>query len=167
MGAMDATAATRGSSLCPSVANDERVVLMGLLTEVDGRLRRSIGTALEESCGLSLLSFEVLIRLMRSPEGRLTMSAVADQTVHTSGGTTRLIDRMEAAGLVRRVACPNDRRTTYVEMTQVGAETLEAAMAAHLEHLDEHLTSQLTEEERSVMISALTKLNGGPGACAG
>jgi MarR family transcriptional regulator, 2-MHQ and catechol-resistance regulon repressor len=161
------TSANRALSLCPTVADDERLVLMGLLTEVDGRLRRVVGAALEEACGLSMLSFEVLIRLVRAPEGRLTMSEVADQTVHTSGGTTRLVDRMEAAGLVRRVACPNDRRTTYVEMTELGTTTLEAALAAHLEILEEHLTSQLSQEERSVLITALTKLNGGPAACAG
>jgi DNA-binding MarR family transcriptional regulator len=167
LSAMAPTSATDVISLCPTVADDERLVLMGLLTEVDSRLRRVVGAALEEACGLSMLSFEVLIRLVRAPEGRLTMSAVADQTVHTSGGTTRLIDRMEVAGLVQRVACPNDRRTTYVEMTALGVRTLEAALAAHLEILDEHLTSQLTSEERRVLIGALTKLNGGPASCAG
>jgi DNA-binding MarR family transcriptional regulator len=151
---------------CPTMANDERIVLMGLLTEVDGRLRRTIGAALEETCGLSLLSFEVLVRLVRAPERRLTMSEIADQTVHTSGGTTRLVDRIEAAGLVRRVACPNDRRTTHVEMTAAGEAALAEAMAAQLELIDEHLTSQLSVEERRVMIGALTKLNGGP-ACGG
>jgi DNA-binding MarR family transcriptional regulator len=151
---------------CPTMANDERIVLMGLLTEVDGRLRRTIGAALEEGCGLSLLSFEVLIRLVRAPDRRLTMSEIADQTVHTSGGTTRLVDRIEAAGLVRRVACPNDRRTTHVEMTAAGETALAEAMAEQLVLIDEHLTSQLSGEERRVMIGALTKLNGGP-ACGG
>jgi len=167
MSTTTADTSQRASSLCPTVANDERLVLMGLLTEVDGRLRRAAGAALEESCGLSLLSFEVLIRLLRSPEGRLTMSEIADQTVHTSGGTTRLVDRIEEAGLVRRVACPNDRRTTYVEMTDDGVAALESATAAHLEHLEEHLASKLTADERSVLIVALTKLNDGPATCAG
>jgi len=167
MTSTSAATGTKASSLCPTVANDERFVLMGLLTEVDGRLRRAAGAALEESCGLSLLSFEVLIRLLRAPDGRLTMSEIADQTVHTSGGTTRLVDRIEAAGLVRRVACPNDRRTTYVEMTDTGVTALESATTAHLEHIEEHLMSRLTADERSVLISALTKLNGGPATCAG
>ena len=160
-----ATAARQG--LCPSVVNDDRLVLMGLLTETNARLHRVLSAELEAACALSLGWFEVLVKLVRSPEGRLTMSEVADQTVHTSGGTTRLIDRIEAAGLVRRASCPTDRRTTYVELTDQGASALEAATRSHLEHLDEHLTGLLSATERSTLIRALTKLNGGPAACAG
>jgi DNA-binding MarR family transcriptional regulator len=111
--------------------------------------------------------FEVLVRIVRSPEGRLTMSEVANQTVYTSGGTTRLIDRIEEAGLVRRASCPSDRRTTFVELTEEGAAALHAATADHLEHIDTHLTGGLSTDERSVMITALTRLNGGPSACGG
>ena len=155
------------AGVCASVASDERIVLMGLLTEVDSRLRRSLGSALEEDCGLPLLWFEVLIRIIRSPEGRLRMSEVADQTVHTSGGTTRLVDRIEEAGLVRRVACPSDRRATFVEMTEQGERALGRATEIHLEHLEEELTGRLSAEERQVMITALTRLNGGPASCPG
>ena len=151
---------------CPSVVNDERLVLMGLLTEVDGKLRRVLGAELEASCDLPLGWLEVLVRVVRSAESRLTMSEVAAQTVHTSGGTTRLVDRIEEAGLVRRAACPKDRRTTYVELTELGRRRLEEATMVHLEHLEEHLTSHLSTSERSVLISALTKLNGGPAACS-
>ena len=163
---MASPATSTEHGLCPTVINDERIVLMGLLTEVDGKLRRTLGAELEAACGLPLVWFEVLIRTIRSEEGRLTMSEVAEQTVHTSGGTTRLIDRIEEAGYVRRASCPNDRRTTYVEVTTEGAAKLEEATSIQLVHLETHLTSKLTEEERSVLFSALTKLNGGPAACA-
>ena len=102
---------------CSSIVNDDRIVLMGLLTEVDARLQRVLGVELEAACGITLPWLEVLIRLRRSPAGRLTMSEVADQTVYTSGGTTRLVDRIEEAGLVQRVHCPTDRRTTFLELT--------------------------------------------------
>jgi hypothetical protein len=89
------------AALCPSVVNDDRLVLMGLLTEVTARLHRVLGQEMERDCGIPLAWFEVLVRLVRSPAGHLTMSEVADQTVYTSGGTTRLVDRIEEAGLVR------------------------------------------------------------------
>jgi DNA-binding MarR family transcriptional regulator len=142
------------------------MVLMGLLTEVSARLQRVLGSELEEECGISLAWLEVLVRIRRSPEGRLTMSAVADQTVYTSGGTTRLIDRIEEAGLVRRAHCPSDRRTTYVELTEGGILTLERATQSHLAHLEQHLTSRLTSPERAALIEILTKLNGGAQPCA-
>jgi len=153
--------------LCPTVINDDRIVLMGLLTEVDGKLRRTLGAELEEACGLPLVWFEVLIRTVRSEEGRLTMSEVAAQTVHTSGGTTRLIDRIEEAGYVRRASCPSDRRTTYVEVTPAGEAKLEEATEIQLGHLETHLTSKLTDAERKILLQALTKLNGGQATCTG
>jgi DNA-binding MarR family transcriptional regulator len=161
------TPTAEAAGLCASVINDERIVLMGLLTEVAARLQRNLSAELERSCGMPLGWFEVLIRIVRSPEGRLTMSEVATQAVYTSGGTTRLIDRIEEAGLVRRASCPSDRRTTFVELTDQGAAALEVATAEHLDHLDTHLTGSLSARERSVMIAALTKLNGGPSACGG
>ena len=56
------------------------------------------------------------------------MSEVADQTVHTSGGTTRLVDRIEEAGLVGGSACPSDRRAIHVEMTEQGERALAEAL---------------------------------------
>jgi len=149
------------SAACPKIVNDERIVLMGLLTEATARLHRELDVELEHSSGMPLGFFDVLVRIRRSPEGRLTMSEVANQTVYTSGGTTRLIDRIADAGYVQRANCPSDRRTTYVELTAKGLKALDAAMVAHLVHLETHLTSKLSETERSVLIAALTKLNGG------
>ena len=153
------------AQLCPSVVNDERIVLTGLLLEAAARLSRTLSTELDRSCGIPLAWYEVLVRIIRSPEGRLTMSAVASQTVHTSGGTTRLVDRIEEAGYLERVSCPSDRRTTYVMLTPKGAAALEAATAEHLRHIDTLLTSRLSDDERSTLIDLLTRVNGGPAAC--
>ena len=153
------------TALCPSVVNDERLVLMGLLTEVTARLHRVLGQEMERDCGIPLAWFEVLVRIVRSPDGHLTMSEVADQTVYTSGGTTRLVDRIEEAGLVRRTSCPSDRRTTFVELTEHGESVLESSTALHLAHLDAHLTGLLSAEQRRAMVDALTALNGGPAQC--
>ena len=155
------------AQLCPSVVNDERIVLTGLLLEAAARLSRTLSTELERSCGIPLAWYEVLVRIIRSPEGRLTMSAVASQTVHTSGGTTRLVDRIEEAGYLERVSCPNDRRTTFVVLTADGTAVLEAATAEHLSHIDALLTSRLSDEERATLIDLLTRVNGGPASCSG
>jgi hypothetical protein len=161
------SATTEAARLCPSVVNDDRLVLMGLLTEATARLHRVVGAELEEACGLPLGWYEVLVRIVRSPAGYLTMSEIANQTVYTSGGTTRLVDRIEEAGLIRRTNCPTDRRTTYVELTAHGALALGEATTVHLEHLDRHLTSHLSADERDLMIAVLTRLNGGPTICGG
>jgi len=151
--------------ICPS--SDERVVLFGLLLETNARLERQLGAALEEAIGLPLAWFEVLLRVHRADGGYLSMSSLATQTVYSSGGTTRLIDRIEAQGLVERHACPNDRRSVHVRLTELGSETLMRAIEVHVGHLDEFVTSKLTTEEREGLETALRKLNGGLPVCAG
>jgi DNA-binding MarR family transcriptional regulator len=150
---------------CPSA--DGRLVLFGLLLETNARLERQLGAALEDSIGLPLPWFEVLLRVKRADGGYLSMSSLAAQTVYSSGGTTRLIDRIEAQGLVERAACPSDRRSVHVRLTASGEETLAKAIEVHVEHLDEFVHSKLSAAEQEGLESALRKLNGGPPACAG
>ena len=152
------------ADVCP--ASDERVVLFGLLLETNARLQRQLGAALEDAIGLPLAWFEVLIRVHRSEDGYLSMSKLATQTVYSSGGTTRLVDRIEAQGLVVRGACPNDRRAVHVRLTEAGERTLAEALAVHSEHLDRFVTSKLSDAERTALVDALRKLNDGPPACA-
>lgn len=153
----------RAQTACPS--NDRRVALFGLLLETNARLERQLGAALEGAMGLPLSWFEVLLRLDRSEAGYLSMSELASQTVYSTGGTTRLVDRIEAQGLVERGMCPSDRRGVNVRLTDAGRATLSRALDAHAGHLDTYVTSKLTEGERDALESALRKLNGGPPSC--
>lgn len=150
---------------CPT--SDERVALFGLLLETNARLERQLGAALEDAIGLPLPWFEVLLRVDRAEGGYLSMSALATQTVYSSGGTTRLIDRIESQGLVARVACPSDRRAVHVRLTEEGRRTLARAIEVHAHNLEEYVTSKLSDEERDGLETALRKLNGGPPDCAG
>ena len=148
---------------CPT--NDPRVALFGLLLETNARLERQLGLALEHAVALPLAWFEVLLRVGRATDGFLSMSALAEGTVYSSGGTTRLVDRIEAKGLVERFACPSDRRSVHVRLTDEGRRTLATALEAHARHLDTFVTSKLDDVERAALESALRKLNGGPAQC--
>lgn len=142
---------------CPS--SDERVTLFALLLETNARLSRSFALRLEESCDMPLAWFEVLLQLRREPEGRLKMNQVADAIVHSTGGTTRLIDRLEEAGLVERQLCPSDRRAIHVAITEQGNLRLDDALRVHVDYLDEHVSSRLSCDERAELASLLRKLN--------
>jgi DNA-binding MarR family transcriptional regulator len=148
---------TMQSTACPS--GDDRVILFGRLLETNARLSRSLGLELEASCNLPLAWFEVLLQLRRSPDGRLKMTQVADAIVHSTGGTTRLIDRLEGAGLVQRQLCPSDRRAIHVAITEVGNRKLDEALNVHLDYLQDNLASRLSDEERITLTELLTKLN--------
>lgn len=134
--------------------DDPRVTTFGLLVEAHARLQRLLGASLEERCDLPLVWFEVLLRVARSRGQRLAMGRLAEQIALTSGGVTRLVDRLQDAGLVRRQACPTDRRVTYVALTPAGRTRLEEALKVHAADVDRHLTSRLSPEE----LAALTKI---------
>ena len=144
-------------STCPS--GDEKVLLFGLLLATNARLTRDLGAVLEDKCDLPVAWFEVLLQLRRSPDGRLKMNQVADAIFHSTGGTTRLVDRMEGAGLIERQLCPTDRRAVHVAITPEGDARLDQALGVHLNYLKGSLACRLSEEERATLAHLLTKLN--------
>jgi MarR family transcriptional regulator, 2-MHQ and catechol-resistance regulon repressor len=156
-------------AICEWVARfgDERITLMGLLVEAHTKLTRALNTELEAACGLPLGWFDVMIRLGRSPNGRLTMTQLASEVALTSGGVTRLIDRMVEAGLVERTDCPSDRRSVHVVLTLAGTEKLHEATVEHLAGLERHLLEPLDSAEQASLASALRKLVGDGPVCGG
>jgi DNA-binding MarR family transcriptional regulator len=114
--------------------------------------------ALESSCQLPLAWFEVLLQLRRSADGRLKMSEMANAIFHSTGGTTRLVDRLEEAGLVRRENCPSDRRAIFVAITELGGAKLDAALGVHLGFLDDLMGTRLSTSERDELSNLLSKL---------
>jgi DNA-binding MarR family transcriptional regulator len=150
---------------CPSLVGDERITLMGLLVESHARLTRVLGAEMEAACGLPLTWYDVMIRLGRSPDGHLTMSQLAAEVSLTSGGITRLVDRMVVAGYLERSGCPTDRRSIFVALTPGGSRKLEEATAEHLRGLDRHLLAPLDDAERVSLAATLRKLRGDERGC--
>lgn len=138
--------------------SDDRIHTFGLLLEAHQRLTRLLDTDLQGSDGISLQTFEVLLRISRSPDGRLIMSELAEQVALSAGGVTRLADRLEQDGLVARQACPNDRRRMYLVLTSVGADVLRSAIEHHSAALDEHLTSRVDPADLTVFERVLDAL---------
>lgn len=104
--------------------------------------------------------FDVLIHVGGAPEGRLTMSRLSSDVALTTGGVTRLVDRMEDAGLVARQNCPSDRRSVHVVLTPEGHAILGRAITAHIEGIDRHLVQALGAGDRAALERALTKVLG-------
>lgn len=118
-----------------SAADDALLTTFGRLVEAHSTTGRLLGRSLEQQCGLPLSSFEVLLRISRAQDGRLSMSALAQQVALTSGGITRLLDRLIEAGHVERVPCPTDRRVQFAALTAAGKDVLERAMRVHADNL--------------------------------
>jgi MarR family transcriptional regulator, 2-MHQ and catechol-resistance regulon repressor len=138
--------------------DDDRIRLMGLIVRTHRRLTDSLGHELEENVGIPLVFFDVLIHVGGAPESRLTMSRLSADVALTTGGVTRLVDRMVEAGLVARQNCPSDRRSIYVVLTPEGKAVLDRAIAAHIEGIDRHLVAHLSNGDRAALETALVKV---------
>jgi DNA-binding MarR family transcriptional regulator len=118
------------------------------LLRVHAQLVRSLDAELEREHGLSLTSYEVLLYLDDSPEGRLRMHDLAASVLLSRSGLTRLADRLEREGLIAREACPDDARGSYAVVTELGRVRLAAARVSHLDGVRRHFLSHLSAEEQ-------------------
>jgi MarR family transcriptional regulator, 2-MHQ and catechol-resistance regulon repressor len=138
--------------------DDERIRLMSLVVRTHRLLTDRLGRELEGAIGIPLVFFDVLIHVGAAPDGRLTMSRLSTDVALTTGGVTRLVDRMVDAGLVLRENCPNDRRSIHVVLTAAGRDVMTRATAAHAESIERYLFTPLSAEDRAGLAAALTKV---------
>lgn len=153
-------------SLTTPATDDELLTTIGLLMEAHTGLVTAFERRLADAGAPTGQAFEVLIRLARSPEHRLRMSALAAQMTLTASGVTRAVDRLEREGLVERVACPEDRRAAHATLTEEGRRRISAALPVHVEHLREVLAGPLDAEELATLGSLLRKLRDAVNPCA-
>ena len=116
---------------------------------------------LERELGLSLSSYEVLLKLISAPGRRMRMSELAEAVLLTRSGMTRLVDRLERDGLVERVPCPNDGRGLHCALTESGAELFERAQPIHLEGVRARFLSPLKKSQQRALGEIWDALRGG------
>jgi DNA-binding MarR family transcriptional regulator len=133
-----------------SRADDELISTFGRLLEATNRLEQRMDRSLESACGIALAWFEVLLRLSRAEDTQLSMGALAEQVALTTGGITRLVDRMIRAGLVERRPCPTDRRVSFAGLTPAGRDKLDQAATVHARDLREYFTAYSVEDRRTL-----------------
>ena len=102
------------------------------------RVIRALEDDMAEQHGLALSWFDVLGRLKQAPARRLRMRELEEASVFTRSGMTRLVDRIEAAGLVRRERTPDDRRGVYVAITPSGLDKIDEVWPDHVASIERH-----------------------------
>jgi len=138
--------------------DDDRITTFGRLVEAYAVLTKRLDDELDAEVSVPLLWYGVLLHLGRSPGGFRPMGELVGATAFTSGGVTRLVDRMEGAGYVERRPCPNDRRVTYVGLTRQGRDMLERASLVHVRGIQQHLVDALDPAEVVQLDAILAKL---------
>jgi len=88
---------------------------------------RMLDAELVAEHGMRTRDYEVLLYLAQAPDRKLPMSALAERTMLTRSGITRLVDGLVDAGWIERVACPRDARVSYARLTDSGYRKLRDA----------------------------------------
>lgn len=128
-------------------------------------LVKRLDAQLEAEHGLPLTSHEVLLRLAGAPDGKLRMHDIASSVMLSRSGLTRLVDRLERDGLVRRCSCENDARGAYAVITEEGRAKVAQARASHLAAVRELFLSRFSEEELGELGDLLGRLVPDDGCC--
>jgi DNA-binding MarR family transcriptional regulator len=132
------------------------------LLRVHASMTKALDAELVREHGIPLSSYEVLLFLADSPEGRLRMSELAEGVLLSRSGLTRLVDRMEGEGLLKRERCEDDARGYHALITDKGRELFALARATHLDGVRERFLSRLTPTELRTLADLWEKVT--PGA---
>jgi len=140
------------------LSDDELVTAWGLVLEGTARAGGVLADELQAAVGLSRTWAEVLFRLRRTPDQLLPTTRLAHAVSFSSGGFTKLLDHLVAAGLVARVPCPTDRRVMYAVLTPLGRSKADAALALHAEGLRRHVLAVLGADRLSDLAQTMRLL---------
>ncbi len=152
----------------PPQAADAAVRAFTRLLRAHASTTRLLSAELLEEHDLTISDYEALLVLSRAEGQRLKRVELSRQLLLTPSGITRLLEGLEATGLVERQSCPSDLRVTYARLTDAGAERLQAASCAHVASITTLFEEHLTGREITALADALDKLPGvagSDGAC--
>jgi DNA-binding MarR family transcriptional regulator len=113
---------------------------------------------LKAECDLSLRWYDVLVQLEEADQP-VRMNELASRILSSKSGLTRVIDRMEEAGLVRRERLENDRRVIEVVLTPEGSAALRAARVIHRRGIYEHFAQHLDARSIAALHRELEKVS--------
>jgi DNA-binding MarR family transcriptional regulator len=128
---------------------------LALLRTADD-LRRRVSLVLEPA-GITLQQYNVLRILRGAGDAGLPTLAIGERMIERTPGVTRLIDRMEERGWVRRERCVDDRRRVWCRITENGLRLLEP-LDAKVNAVDDSLQEVLDPQELAALIEQLDRI---------
>ncbi len=141
------------------------VDVLGGLIGAHSALVRELSEQLVEGHGLTMGECEVLLLLSRSPEHSMRRIDLSREVRLSPSGVTRMLDRMEAAGLVGKGACKQDARVSYAVLTESGMAKLQEAWPDHVAAIERLLGEQFDDRELAQLTDLLERV-ADPTECA-
>jgi DNA-binding MarR family transcriptional regulator len=148
------------------LADDEQRAWRGLL-QMNSRLDARLNRQLQQTSGLSLADYDVLVLLTEAPDGRLRVFEIVDDLQWEQSRLSHHLARMERRGLVAREDCTTDRRGAFVVLTPAGREAIEKAAPAHVATVRQLVFDGLSKAQIATLESfasgVLSRLDAGEG----
>lgn len=138
--------------------DNSRSALWRLFLTVHARLIERIERKLAQAELPSLEWYDVLLALKEAPEQRLRLNELARAVLLSRSNLTRLADRLEAAGQLRRESCPTDRRGAFAVLTAEGLAMQQKMWPLYAQGIAEHFGCHLSDAEVMVLCQALTRM---------
>ena len=131
----------------------------GGVLQVYARLVPIIDAELQVAAGISLTWYDLLLELNAATDRRLTMSELGERVVLSRSRVSRVVDELDAAGLVQREPHPQDRRSAYAVLTPAGRRRLRSAAPHYLAAIEEHFGRHLSKTELETVGRSLWRVH--------
>jgi DNA-binding MarR family transcriptional regulator len=151
------TAAARRDVLLARLEPEHGAAWGGFL-RVHARLTAVLDAELRAAHDTPLAWFDALFQLALAPDGRRRLTDLGARVLLTPSGISRLVDRLEAEGLVARAPDPSDGRATAVALTPAGWARLEAVHATHVAGIQRHFVARLRPAELRALAAAWRRI---------
>ena len=144
--------------------NDLAHEAWGLFLVAHARLIQGMGETMQAAGVLPMEQYDVLLALSQAPQRRLRLSELAERIVFSRSGLTRLVDRLEAQGLLRRERFEDDRRGVFAVLTSAGDAAMKKAWPTYKREIEARFADHLSADEARRLRDVLARLiqvNGG------
>src|ERR671937_1637472 len=127
------------------------VTSFGRLLGAHAHLTRELSAQLVEQHGLTMSELEVLVLLSRAPERAMRRIDLSREVRLSPSGITRMLDRLEATGMVEKRACERDGRVSYAVLTDEGMARLQESAPDHIAAVERLLGERLGTDELAAL----------------
>ena len=119
---------------------------------------RAVEAAMSEKAPLSIDEYDVMLCISRAEKQRIRFSHLAEASIYTKSGITRIIKRLEEEGFVAREECPNDKRGTFAVLSDAGKQALRETWKWYSTAILKVLSPCYTQNEAQKLRELLEKI---------
>lgn len=129
------------------------------LADASATVTAHLKRELDNRFALGISEFDALLALQEQHDQGLPLSQLISRLRLSQPAVSRLIDRLERRGLIRRLDTEDDRRSVLVQLTADGQKLLQEAIPVHAQCIRDALLDRLSSEERDALKAILLKIS--------